>query len=323
MINFLDLLKDTNAYATVKSDKAANRLSHAYLILSVDKAFIGEYVKLFAKLIMISGEDARAERLIEEGVHPDVLTFPAKGDALLKEDVSAIIAESYVKPVESDRKLFIILNGQSMNASSQNKLLKTLEEPPANVHILIGATSEFSLLSTFKSRLKRLVIPAFSDERLFFALSPDCPDEERLKEAISCGDGTAGKAFALYGDENLSETTDAVADVLTNMQSSTKVAEYSEKIVGLKDGFAGFLEVLELANRDLTAYYAAGEKAVKNSRLFARIKDAKGFSVGATVAIADKIAEAGRRLNANGNPQSVAEWLLFSILEVKHKWQKW
>ena len=320
MVNLLRLIENTGAYKTVKSDKAANRLSHAYLILSADKDNLGEYLKLFAKLIL--GGDARADRLISEGIHPDVLTFPINGDAVLKEDVAALIEESFLKPVESDRKLFIINHGESMNASSQNKLLKTLEEPPKNVHILIGATSEYPLLTTVKSRVKKLTVPPFDAETLIGALTDDCPDTERLKEAVSCGDGTVGKALALYGDENLSETVELAVDTYNNMLSSRNVLEYSDKITGKNCGIKEFLSVLELINRDNLLYLSGAEDAVFNKNLLSRIKGAQGFTLGAVIYAAEKIAEAERRLAANGNPQAVLERLLFAILEGKHKWRK-
>ena len=208
-----------------------------------------------------------------------------------------------------------------MNASSQNKLLKTLEEPPANVHILIGATSEYPLLTTVKSRVKKLTIPPFPAETLINALSCDCPDAERLKEAVSCGDGTVGKALALYGDENLSETVELAVDTYNNMLSSRNVLEYSDKITG-KTGVKEFLSVLELINRDNLLYLSGAEDAVFNKKLLSRVKGAQGFTLGATVYAAEKIAEAEKRLAANGNPQAVLERLLFAILEGKHKWRK-
>ncbi|MBQ9485655.1 MAG: hypothetical protein IJU83_02335 [Clostridia bacterium] len=320
MVDLLSLLQDTGAYRTVKEDKAAGKLSHAYLIVSADKENSGEFLKLFAKLIV--GGDARAEKLIEEGVHPDVLTFPRNGDAVLKEDVSAIIEETFLKPVEGDIKLFLIDNGESMNASSQNKLLKTLEEPPRGVHILIAATSEYPLLSTVKSRVKKLNIPPFTEEKLFAALSPYCPDEERLKKAVACGDGTVSAALKLYGDDDFSQTVDAAADVFVEMRSSKDVPAFSARIAGLKDGAEGFISVLGLINRDMLLYFNGEENAVFDKSLLERVKKAEGFTAGALVYAADAITDARKRLAANVNPQAVIERLLFAILEGKHKWQK-
>lgn len=320
MTDLLPLLKETVAYRTVEEDKAANKLSHAYLLITADKANVKEYLKLFAKLVV--GADKRSEKLIDDGIHPDVHVFPKSGDSVLKEDVSALIAESFLKPVEGDKKIFLLSGGESMNASSQNKLLKTLEEPPSGVHIFIGATSEYPILPTVRSRMKKLVIPPFPAEKLIAALSGECIDPVRLKEAVAAGDGTVGRALKIYGDENFSETLSAAIGTLCDMRSSREIPEYSEKIMRLKDGTAEFLSVLELLNRDLTAYYNGAARAVFDEKTFARLKAAKGYCAGVAVYIADKIAAAQKRLSSNGNPQAVTEWLLFAILEGKHKWQK-
>lgn len=321
MIDLLPLFRETNAYRTVAEDMKSGRLSHAYLVVSADGENLPNYLKILAKLIVADG-DKRAEELIEKGVHPDVLTFPASGKTVLKEDVSKIIEESFLKPVESDKKLFLLNNGESMLSVSQNKLLKTLEEPPKGVCIIIGATSEFPLLNTVKSRLKKLVIPPYDSERLFNALKSEYPMEDRLKEAIACGDGTVGKTVALYQDEDLERTIDTAVDVVCNMKSSRDVLEYSVKIAGLKDGLNGFLPVLQLIIRDLTAYYTVGESAVADQKIFCRTKNVVGFNAGACIHIAEAITEAQKRLNANANVQAMTEWLLFAILEGKHIWQK-
>ena len=323
-MDLFSLLKETSAYKTVLMDKTADRLSHAYLVISADGKSLGEYLKILAKTIMRNDNDvsARTGNLIDQGVHPDVLTFPKNGESVLKEDVTAIIEETFYKPIESDKKIFLINNGESMNASSQNKLLKTLEEPPKGVHIIMGATSEYPLLSTVKSRMKKLVIPPFSKEQLFNALKDDCVDEERLKEAIACGDGTVGTALALYDDDYLSDTVALAEDVFINMKSSRNVLEYSLRIAGLKDGAAEFISVLGSLCRDYMLYLNGEENAVFNKSALERIKNAEGFNRGAIIYIADRIFEAERKIAANVNPQAVVERLLFDFLEGKHKWQK-
>lgn len=62
-----------------------------------------------------------------------------------------------------------------MTPAAQNKLLKTLEEPPANVHILMGATSEYGLLPTVLSRVRRLEIHPFPDRVLLSAMEGEFP----------------------------------------------------------------------------------------------------------------------------------------------------
>jgi hypothetical protein len=52
------------------------------------------------------------------------------------------------------------------------------------------------------------------------------------------------------------------------------------------------------------------------------LKQTQNFSKGAIIHALEKSAEALKRLEYNGNPVMVIEWLLFQILEGKYKWQK-
>lgn len=326
MTDLTSLLSSTPAFRTIEGEKISKRLSHAYLILTSDGENLYEYLKIFAKLIACKNQrfcdECRDCKLINQSSHPDVMVFPQKGEAVLTEDVNTLIAESFLKPVEADKKIFIINHAESMNASAQNKLLKTLEEPPENVCILIGATSEFPLLPTVKSRVKKLEIPTFDGEKLYNALKGEFLDDKKLKKAIACGDGTVGKAVALYQDESLSESIALVEDVIVNMKSSGDVLEYSVKITSTKGGFDGFLSVAELVFRDMLVNVEGKKTLVANSEALSNVSASTGFCTGAILNALEKISEANERKKFNANQTMLVEWLLFQILEGKYKWQK-
>ena len=326
MIDVLELLKDTGAYRMIKSDKENNTLSHAYLILTADQKFLSEYVNVLVRLIACGESQpclkCRTCRLIQNNNHPDVYFYPTEGETVLTEDVNALIAETYLKPVESDKKIFVILNAQTMNASSQNKILKTLEEPPKNVHIIIGSTSEFPLLPTVMSRVKKLEIPTFTPEKIVSALKEDCPDIERLKNAVACGDGTLGRALQLYGDQTLLKLTDFAVDLLVNMKSSAEILRYQAIFNKEKFDVSDFLSVLELLLRDLLVYYQGKPELVSNSTAFEKLKRAERFNTGALLYALERITEAKKRKKFNANQQMLLDWLFFQILEGKYKWQK-
>ena len=326
MTDLFSLVKDTGAYKTVAGDKENGRLSHAYLLLSADKENLKEYLKIFAQTIACGEKErcgkCRSCRLIEQQSYPDAFFYPAaEGSAILTEDINDVIEKTYLKPVESDKKIFVLSGGETMNASAQNKLLKTLEEPPRGVHILIGSLSEFPLLPTVKSRMKKLEIPAFPAEKLFAALKEDCPDEEKLKRAIACGDGTAGTAKALYGDENLAAVSLLAEDTLVNMKSSKDVLKYSVKISEKCPDVDGFLSVTELYLRDLLVYFEGKKELALNPETLERTVNA-GFNSASCAYALEKITEARKRKKFNGGGAMLTEWLLFSVLEGKHKWQK-
>ncbi len=331
MINLHALIEGTSAYRSVKGDKAEGRLSHAYLILSRDKDFLDDYLNEFARLIICGNPlpcgVCRACKLMAEGAYPDLRFYPRKTEdgkeANVKvEDVQQIIEETYLKAVEGEKKVFVISHGENLSPVVQNKLLKTLEEPPHNVFILIGATTDFPLLSTVKSRMKRLEIPAFSAQVLYNALKEDCPDSERLKEACALADGTVGKALEIYGNDEVAHISQFVRDLVLNMKKSQNVLDFSQRFTEEKLDFAEFLSVLEVFYRDMLLYFSGGEEKVSNKNNLQTIKSAERYNLGSCIYILEKIAEAQARKKANANATMLVEWLFFQILEGKHKWLK-
>lgn len=358
MIDLFSLLKDTSAYKAIKNDKESGKLSHAYLVVCADGDFLSDYLKIFAKLICCKSSDpcgvCRACRLIDEKRYPDATFYPASGETVSVVDVNDLIEKSYLRPIEGDAKIFVIEKGDTMTAAAQNKLLKTLEEPPAGTYILIGARSEFPILSTVKSRVKKSEISAFSDEKLFSALKSEFKDEEKLKNAISCGDGTVGSVVEFYSDEKLADIERFAEELINDMQSSKNVLDFSVKADALigelikeyktaggdkipKEAAKSpealkryclpvvtekIFSVLEAYFRDMLCYYEGKENLVFNAERLSRVKSAKGYNAASLVYALDKINEARKRKYFNGSGAMLNEWLLFSILEGKHKWQK-
>jgi DNA polymerase-3 subunit delta' len=107
----------------------------------------------------------RACRLVEHGTHPDLHRLGPAGpgrqvviggpDAKFR-GVKDLIGELALMPVEGGARVAIIENADRMNEDAQSALLKTLEEPPAGVTILLCADQEARLLPTVRSRCFRL-----------------------------------------------------------------------------------------------------------------------------------------------------------------------
>jgi DNA polymerase III subunit delta' len=107
----------------------------------------------------------RACRLVEHGSHPDLHRLGPAGpgrqvviggpDAKYR-GVRDLIGELQLMPVEGGVRVAIIEGADRMNEDAQSALLKTLEEPPAGVTILLCADQEARLLPTVRSRCFRL-----------------------------------------------------------------------------------------------------------------------------------------------------------------------
>ena len=312
------LLKNTNAYKIFSGDKKNGTLSHACLIVCEDKLFLENYLKVFAKALMCNEEEpcnkCRRCTLIDKKSFTDVVFYP-KGKKIVVSDVDDLIEKSYYKPLESDKKGFVLTDVSEMTVQAQNKLLKTLEEPPKNTYILLGATKVYSLLPTVLSRCKRLDIKPYNEAELYSYLAPINGDSDRLKSAVRLSGGKLGEALNRYETGEGTRAEELAINALINLNSSSEIAEFSAKIT--KEKLHDFISSLaSLVSSALGV--ALNNKAESESVQ----KITKSVSVGALIHISDKIRIAEKAVYYNGNLTAVLDGLLFGIVEGKFKWSK-
>jgi DNA polymerase-3 subunit delta' len=109
--------------------------------------------------------ECRACRMVEHGNHPDLHWLRPEGpggqiviggsDARYR-GVRDLIADLALLPVEGGARVAILERADRMNEDAQSALLKTLEEPPAGVTIVLCANDEEQLLPTVRSRCARV-----------------------------------------------------------------------------------------------------------------------------------------------------------------------
>ena len=313
------LIKNTTAYKIFANDKDSGTLSHAVLLVCDDSFMLKKYLKIFASALMCDNNapcfNCRTCRLIDAENFQDVVFYPT-AKKLVVSDVSDLISKSYVKPLEKDKKLFVISDMQEANAQSQNKLLKILEEPPENTYLLLGTTSTYPLLSTILSRVKRLDIPHFSDDEIFDELKGEYPDTNRLKTAIKLSGGKVGEVKNRYESGVGEDVEDLVLEIFNGIKTSRDVAKYSYKIN--KENIQDFIVITSKLISEVTAIKSNSKKA-KDKKLDYIVEN---YSFGALVFILEKLRDAEKSLAFNGNTTAIADGILFGLVEGKNKWSK-
>ncbi len=315
------LIKTTNAYKIFIQDKSLNTLSHATLIVCEDSDMLEKYLMVFAKEFMCKSnefcDNCRSCKLIDTKSYEDVIFYP-KGNKIVVSDIDDLVSKSYLKPLEDDKKLFVLVNAQDMNTQAQNKLLKVLEEPPKDTYILLGATNVYTLLPTVLSRVKRLDIQPSIDDVVFNALKDDLDDLDKLKIAVKLSGGKIGVCLSKYNDETTYQIEENAIKILLGLKSSKDVATYSSYID--KENLKDYVSVFSRIVVDCLRYNLG------NGLLSIKESDAKKicetFSNGALLYVSDKLREIEKAIYFNGNVQVLADSILFSFLEGKHKWLK-
>ena len=131
---------------------------HSYLFLGNDG--IGKYMlaKTFARSVLClnGGKDdnctCKSCKCFDGDNHPDFHVIEEKEKATIPVDKirEGLIYDASIKPIISNRKVYIVRDAEKMNASGQNALLKTLEEPPEYVVIILITSNENMILTTIK-----------------------------------------------------------------------------------------------------------------------------------------------------------------------------
>lgn len=138
---------------------STRRIPHAIIIEGDEGTGRKTLARYLAKAAVCEADQkpccsCRNCRLADAGTHPDIETVSPepKKKNIAVEQIRALRTTSYQAAHTADCRAFIIESADTMNAASQNSLLKVLEEPPGNVVFILVAEAAKNLLETVVSR---------------------------------------------------------------------------------------------------------------------------------------------------------------------------
>ncbi len=159
--------------------------------------------------------------------HPDIITVTnelygteSKSDSILVDTVSEMRKDIFIKPYSGKRKFYIMPRGDTMNAASQNKLLKVFEEPPEYCTIIFIAENISKFLPTILSRATVIRFSPLSESQVERYLTERCglSESEAVSKAVISG-GSIGAAKDFLGstepDRLRAATIDGILGLLT------------------------------------------------------------------------------------------------------------
>ena len=316
-------MSETDAFIKLKNDYETKSVSHAYLFVSPDRLLLERLSRMFAALCITGDINSEAGLIVQSGLHADVKIYPTSGkQTVLTADIDEIISSLYYRPSAGDKKFYIIDYGETMNTSCQNKLLKTLEEPPQSVYIIINATDSSALLSTVVSRCKQIKPPPLPVENLTAALKEEYPQSDKIDLAVSLSRGSLSYCDKAMTDNGYIKSFENALDVLASLKSSKNILSCVSRIIGDKSELTETIEFFEIIFRDIMAYHSAGEDALSCRFIAEKIAAlASEYSLSAVTEIIRAVWNAKKRLLLNGNTTSVADELLFNIAKAKAKYK--
>jgi len=179
------------------------RPSHAYLFHGPSGTGKRTVARAFAAALLIDGArdpDGVAER-VARGTHPDLTWVTPSGAAeMLVVDIEEpVVAAAARTPFESSRRVFVIEGADAMNDQAANRMLKTLEEPPSFVHLVLLADRREDVLATIASRCQGVRFDPLPAASIAARLKDTEPAHAEACARLALGD--ARLAARLAGEE--------------------------------------------------------------------------------------------------------------------------
>ena len=124
--------------------------------------------KEFAKAILCLGDNKYCDNCkscleFDGQNNPDFFIVEPDGNTIKIDQIRNMQKGVQEKPIISRSKVYIIDNADFMTKEAQNALLKTLEEPPEFVTIILIGENENEFLATIKSRCMIIHFNSISD----------------------------------------------------------------------------------------------------------------------------------------------------------------
>ena len=216
------------------------RIGHAYLLTGPSQVGRRTLAKALAAALNCSAEDPAARpcggcrscRLTAAGRHPDLREIEpevtGRGNPIIRIDqIRELQRDLNLAAVEGRYKIAILRNFEATNLSAANAFLKTLEEPPSQVILILTATDADALLQTIRSRCRTLNLRPVNPATIELVLKKrfDLKDGEATRLAY-LANGRIGWALQAAKDGTLVDTHTANLALLYEALSGARVGRF-------------------------------------------------------------------------------------------------
>lgn len=330
-MTFKDLIGQKQVKQLLTESIQTGRIGHAYMFCGPDGIGRRTMARCFAETLTCSANAAEpcgtceACVLNANSTNPDVLVIQKQdGKATIGvEEVRLVQDEISTAPQFGRYKVIIFENAEKLTVQAQNALLKTLEEPPPYIVMILISSNNLQILDTVKSRSVKVDFKRYTDKEILEAYGRVKKDGN-VDDKLLCeyADGIIGRALSMANTGEQEEICRAVANGMLALfrgggralcEFQKIMADYAEKKELL------FFTVYSVL-RDAAMYAGYGRSVamqnINETHTICRLSEAIGYHK-AMKAI-EYVGKAWRMAGQNVNYKLMADSLTIRIQEVFH-----
>lgn len=299
-MNFDEIIGNDDIKKELEDILNSNLLGHSYIFQGIEGIGKILFAKNFAKRILCMNKNScnscKSCIMFDSDNHPDFMIINQEEMIIKIEDIRELIKKVIEKPIISTKKVYIINDADKMTKEAQNCLLKTLEEPPEYITIILISSNENLLLPTIKSRCTKLSFKKLSNDEIKRYISLNEKDNS-CEEFIGLCNGSIKKLEKIISNKDIYSSIDKL---FKEIEKRNRLEFYIlGKGLFLKENIQDILEYL------INVLY---NLSLKNRNYL------KGITV---------IQNTINKINSNGNFDMSIDDMLFKVWEEINENNSW
>ena len=328
MAGFKSIVGHQDVIRHLQNAISADKVSHAYIFSGEKGAGKKLMAHTFAMTLQCEAKGTEpcmkctSCKKAMSGNHPDIIYIQHEkpGSIGVDEIRSQLASDAQIKPYESPYKIYIVNDAQLMTIQAQNALLKTIEEPPAYVILMLLTDNMDQMLQTIISRCVTLSFKAVGDDlvKKYLMDEMQVPDYQAEIDA-SIAQGNIGKAKKLASSEDFTDVTKNAIRILKRSGTVDlyEMVENIKELTADKQNIYDYLDIFLSWFRDVLLFKATKEvdSLVFKQEINSIRERASKSSYEGIEAIIEAIEKAKIRLHANVNMDLALELLFVTIRE--------
>ncbi|MGH9486312.1 MAG: AAA family ATPase [Terriglobales bacterium] len=257
---------------------------------------------------------ARQQAPLRVELHPAVFLFPPDGDFLTMAQARAIIHQTHLTPDAGHCWTLIVPEFDRARWATQSVLLKTLEEPPPGVLIILLAANPLALLPTVRSRVQMVRLAPVPIPELVAALQQRGLDAEQAALAAHLAQGCPGRALGLDLAAYRQLRTEALELLQAGLQGGPAevLLRRSESTRASKEKFESLLEILYSVLQDIIYLQSEFASGVGNVDCLPALRElAQHMSPSSLPGVIERLGHIQVAAQRNSfRPLALASWAL-------------
>ena len=299
----------------LKKKSKNNSFSHANLIVGNDGIGKSLIAKFLASNILVNKDDVQSVDIVNY--------YPASKTSFGVDDVRNIIDEVNKKPYEYDKKVVILYKCDKMTVQAQNALLKTIEEPPEGVYMILLSDSMEMLLDTIQSRCQIYKLTPLQQSEMVEYINDKYGDisVEDRQAALAYSMGIPGKVDTFINDEKLKTIREITINMFDDIRKREKnfVIKYEKLLNNFNNEKMDILDIILLYIRDILVFKELNnkEKIINFDKASIIENISRNLSYKKLDSMLEYIKEARQSFKSNSNYSMTISVLLMGFVEGK------